>query len=69
MKVSVITTSYNSGHTIKDTLMSVATQDYANIEHLIIDGGSKDGTMQVVSKIRPRVGCSFRKKMAAFFMP
>jgi len=50
MKVSVITTSYNSGHTIKDTLMSVATQDYANIEHLIIDGGSKDGTMQVVSK-------------------
>lgn len=50
MKVSVITTSYNSGHTIKDTLMSVATQDYANIEHLIIDGGSKDETMNVVSK-------------------
>lgn len=50
MKVSVITTSYNSGHTIKDTLMSVANQDYGNIEHLIIDGGSKDETMNVVSK-------------------
>ncbi|HSC54363.1 MAG TPA: glycosyltransferase family 2 protein [Phnomibacter sp.] len=50
MKVSVITTSYNSGHTIKDTLLSVAKQDYADIEHLIIDGGSRDNTMEVVSR-------------------
>lgn len=50
MKVSVITTSYNSGHTIKDTLVSVATQDHPNIEHIIIDGGSRDNTMEVVSR-------------------
>ncbi|HSR38567.1 MAG TPA: glycosyltransferase family 2 protein [Phnomibacter sp.] len=50
MKVSIITTSYNSGHTIKDTLMSVATQDYPDIEHLIIDGGSTDETLEVVSR-------------------
>jgi len=48
--------------------MSVATQDYANIEHLIIDGGSKDGTMQVVSN-STTCRLQFQKKMAAFFMP
>ncbi len=50
MKVSIITTSYNSGHTIKDTLMSVAKQDHPDIEHLIIDGGSRDETLDVVSR-------------------
>jgi glycosyltransferase len=50
MKVSVITTAYNSGHTIKDTLMSVACQDYPDIEHLIIDGGSKDETLSEVAR-------------------
>jgi glycosyltransferase len=50
MKVSVITTSYNSVLTIKDALASVAAQDYANIEHIIIDGGSKDGTLDVVKR-------------------
>jgi glycosyltransferase len=52
MKVSIITTSYNSGHTIKDTLMSVAAQDYPNIEHIIIDGGSRDETLQVVRRFQ-----------------
>lgn len=52
MKVSIITTSYNSGHTIKDTLMSVATQDYPDVEHLIIDGGSTDETLEVVSRFK-----------------
>lgn len=48
MKISVITASYNSAATIADTLKSVAQQDHQDIEHIIIDGASKDDTMQIV---------------------
>jgi glycosyltransferase len=61
MKVSIITTSYNSYHTIKDTLTSVARQTYDDIEHIIIDGGSKDGTMQVVERF-PHVAMAISEK-------
>ncbi len=46
--VSVITTSYNSGKTISDTLQSVAIQTYPYIEHIVIDGASKDNTLEIV---------------------
>lgn len=45
MKISIITVSYNSGATIADTLRSVAQQTHPDIEHIIIDGGSKDDTL------------------------
>ncbi len=48
MKITIITTSYNSGQTIRDTLKSVAGQSYTNIEHIIIDGKSKDNTLDIV---------------------
>ena len=50
MKVSVITVAYNSGRTIGDTLRSVATQSYANIEHIVVDGGSTDNTLKQVKQ-------------------
>ena len=49
MKVSIITATYNSAKTIGDTLASVAQQSYKNVEHLIIDGGSKDDTIAIVN--------------------
>lgn len=49
MKISVITVAFNSVKTIKDTLSAVATQTYPDVEHLIVDGASKDGTVEVVS--------------------
>jgi glycosyltransferase involved in cell wall biosynthesis len=52
MKISVITVSYNSATTIADTVRSVAAQTYSNIEHLVIDGQSKDATVQVVETNR-----------------
>lgn len=48
MKISVITVCYNSAATIADTLRSVAAQDYKDIEHIVIDGASKDGTAAIV---------------------
>lgn len=50
MKVSIITVSYNCETTIEDTILSVASQDYSSIEHIVIDGGSTDKTMDIVKK-------------------
>jgi glycosyltransferase involved in cell wall biosynthesis len=50
MKVSIITATYNSASTIRDTLDSVAEQTYSNIEHIIIDGLSKDNTLDIVKE-------------------
>ena len=48
MKVSIITVTFNSMPVIKDCLDSVKIQDYNDIEHIIIDGGSTDGTLQLL---------------------
>lgn len=48
MKVSIITVCYNSVKTIKDVIDSVVNQTYNNIEYIVIDGASKDGTIDVV---------------------
>ncbi len=50
MKISIITVSYNSASTIEDTIKSVLAQGYSDLEYIIIDGGSKDGTMDIVNK-------------------
>jgi glycosyltransferase involved in cell wall biosynthesis len=50
MTVSIITATYNSESTIKDTLTSIESQSYPNIEHLIIDGCSTDKTLQLVQE-------------------
>ena len=55
MKVSIITTTYNSAATIKDTLESVNAQIHPNIEHIIVDGVSKDDTLTLVEKYGKRV--------------
>lgn len=48
MKISIITVCFNSDKTIADTLRSTRSQDYPNIEHIIVDGGSLDNTLAVV---------------------
>jgi glycosyltransferase involved in cell wall biosynthesis len=49
-KISVITPSFNSIHTIRETLESVRSQDYPHVEHLVMDGGSKDGTVELLKE-------------------
>ena len=47
MKISVVTATWNSGKTVKDTIESVLHQTYKDVEHIIKDGGSKDNTMAI----------------------
>ncbi len=50
MKISIITATYNSSATIRDTLESVASQTFENIEHIIVDGLSSDNTLEIVNE-------------------
>ena len=50
MKISIITVCYNSQDTIAFTLNSILNQDYKNIEHIIIDGGSSDNTLNIINQ-------------------
>ena len=52
MKISVITAVYNAEETIAGAIASVAAQSHAVLEHLIIDGGSRDGTQAAVAAAR-----------------
>ena len=55
LKISVITVCFNSAATIQDTLRSVAAQTHSDIEHIVIDGSSTDGTMEIVNSNRHRL--------------
>lgn len=50
MKISIITVCYNSYSTIEKTILSVASQTYKNIEYIIVDGNSKDNTIDIIKK-------------------
>ena len=54
-KISIITITYNSEKTLEETILSVVNQNYDNIEYIIIDGGSKDGTLDIVEKYNNKV--------------
>lgn len=53
MKYTIITVSYNSEKTIERTIKSVLVQSYINYEYIIVDGASKDGTLDIVKKYEP----------------
>lgn len=54
-KISIVTPSFNSVDTIEETIQSVINQDYTNIEYLVIDGGSTDGTIELLKKYKTNI--------------
>lgn len=54
MRISIITVSYNSAATIRDTLESVLAQTYKDIEYLVVDGDSTDGTLEIIKEFEPK---------------
>src|SRR5688572_3380100 len=62
MKVSIITISYNSASTIEDTIRSVVAQEYPDIEYIIIDGASKDSTLNVINRYREKIATVISEK-------
>lgn len=56
MKISIITATFNSGKTVRDTIESVLWQTYQEYEYIIKDGGSKDDTLEICRKYEPKFG-------------
>ena len=56
MRLSVITATYNSAKTVRDTFKSVLLQSHTNYEYIVIDGGSKDGTVDIIREYEPLFG-------------
>ena len=55
MKITIITVVLNRVNTIREAIESVLSQDYSNVEYIIVDGGSTDGTLDVINEYSQRV--------------
>lgn len=62
MKISLITVSYNSDETIEETIQSVLSQVNVDLEYIIIDGGSTDGTLAIIDKYKDKIDILISEK-------
>lgn len=54
-KFSIITVTYNAAAVLEDTIQSIITQTYKNVEYIIVDGASTDGTLKIIERYRPHI--------------
>lgn len=62
IKISIITVCYNSASTIEETIKSIISQDYGNIEYIVIDGGSTDATLSIVNQYKEKISVLISEK-------
>ncbi len=62
MKISIITVCFNAAEHIDETIRSVVMQDHGDIEHIIVDGGSTDGTLGRIERYREVIACLISEK-------
>ena len=67
MKISVITTVFNGESTLEQTIFSVASQTHPDVEHIIIDGGSTDGTLEVINRHLDKITCFISEPDAGIY--
>lgn len=67
MKISIITAVFNKREFIEGCIKSVISQDYKDIEYILIDGGSTDGTMEVVNKYSDKITIVISEKDRGIF--
>ena len=54
-RISIITVCFNSEKNLEQCIQSVVSQDYENLEYIVIDGGSTDGTLDIINKYRDKI--------------
>lgn len=65
--ISIITVTYNCAESIEETILSVISQSYKNIEYLIIDGGSTDKTIEIIKKYENRISSWISEKDSGIY--
>lgn len=54
-KISIITVTYNSAKTVEETILSILRQKYPNLEYIIVDGASKDNTLEIINRYKEHI--------------
>lgn len=67
LKISIVTVSFNCVNDIEATILSVLEQEYSNIEYIIIDGGSIDGTVDIINKYSDRIDYFISEKDSGIY--
>ena len=66
-KITVVTVVFNDVKNLEKTMLSVLNQTYTNIEYIVIDGGSNDGTIEIIKKYTDRLGFWVSEKDKGMF--
>lgn len=67
MKISIVTVCWNSEATIEDTIKSVISQDYSDLEYIIVDGASTDKTLEIASKYKDKIAKIISEKDSGMY--